>query len=641
MFTIISIGDHPTVRLAAQELRTYLEKASGQTGNLEQRTRYQSDLPALWVGLGEHFSGVQLPAVQDSRFDDAIAIETKGEEGVITGNNPRSVLLAAYRYLHELGCRWVRPAPKSEYIPHIDLDQTAVHVVETPSYRHRGVCIEGSVSKEHVLEIIRWLPKVGMSAYFVQFREGFTFFDRYYKSKGQAFNIADAQAIVREIVAEAKQRDLLYHAVGHGWTCEPFGMRGLGWEYPPEPAPAESIQFLAEVNGKREVWGGIPLNTNLCFSNLEVRRRVTESIADYAQEHVETDIIHFWLGDGWNNHCECENCRDTSPSDYYVKMLNELDQLLTRRGLRTRIVFLIYFDLLWPPVIERIANPDRFILMFAPITRTYSRPFIVDKALPPLPPFERNKLKFSRRIEQNVAFLRAWQGLFQKPVDSFDFDYHLMWDHVNDPGYTQTARILHQDLQLLQSLDLDGFNSCQVQRANFPTGLPMTVMGWTLWNREVAYDAMVKDYFAAAYGAEGAQVQAYLERLTDLFDPVYQRGEKPKEGEQAAEKLRQVPEFVAGFQPIIAQQLASAANDCWRESWALLKVHAEMVTLLAPALEALASKQLALAQQRWEAVKAFIAANQAALDPVFDDWLFKMVYDRKFSGVAFQFAALE
>ena len=49
-----------------------------------------------------------------------------------------------------------------------------------------------------------------------------------------------------------------------------------------------------------------------------------------------------------------------------------------------------------------------------------------------IPPFERNKLQFPRTPEGNLAFLRGWQGTFDG--DSFDFDYHLMWDHFRDPG---------------------------------------------------------------------------------------------------------------------------------------------------------------------------------------------------------------
>ena len=634
MFKIIYISETPVVRLAAQELLTTLQQATGLIGQIERHEYYEASVSALWLGLADQFPEVTLPDVLDSRFDDAIAIQTRGTRGVIVGNNLRSVLLAVYRYLHELGCRWVRPSPNSEYIPHIeDIALTAVSLSEAPSYRHRGVCIEGAVSKEHVLEIIRWLPKVGMNTYFMQFLEGYTFFERYATSRGQPFTVEDAQAIVKDVLAEAKQRGLLYQAVGHGWTCEPFGMRGLGWDYPPDPVPAESAQYLAQVNGTRELWGGVPLNTNLCYSNIEVRRRITEAIADYAQAHPQIDIIHFWLADGWNNHCECEQCRDISPSDFYVTMLNELDQLLTRRQLDTRIVFLIYFDLLWPPVRERLANPDRFLLMFAPITRTYSHAFATDQTLPALPPFVLNKLTFPRSVEANISFLRAWQGQLAQPLDSFDFDYHLMWDHVNDPGYTQTAQVLHRDIQLLKDLGLDGFISCQVQRASLPTGLPMTIMGWTLWNRTRAFEPMVEDYFAAAYGPDGMQVRVYLERLTELFDPVYLRGEKKDQNEQAVEKLRQIQAVVGNFKPVVAQHVATLSNTCWHESWLLLQVHGEISALLAQALALRADKRKDEARQQWEAVKVFIKTQQAALDNTFDDWLFRLVYDRKFAEV--------
>ena len=41
----------------------------------------------------------------------------------------------------------------------------------------------------------------------------------------------------------------------------------------------------------------------------------------------------------------------------------------------------------------------------------------------------------------------------------------------------QAVEVLHDDLQLLDRIGLGGFSSCQVQRAFFPTGLPMAVLG--------------------------------------------------------------------------------------------------------------------------------------------------------------------
>ena len=44
-------------------------------------------------------------------------IDVKNGAGVITGANNRAVLIAVYRFLRELGCRWLRPGAENEVIP--------------------------------------------------------------------------------------------------------------------------------------------------------------------------------------------------------------------------------------------------------------------------------------------------------------------------------------------------------------------------------------------------------------------------------------------------------------------------------------------------------------------------------------------
>jgi hypothetical protein len=569
-------------------------------------------------------------ASANARFDDAISIATEVATGIISGSNPRSVLLAVYRYLHLLGCRWVRPGADGEYIPAVNLAYTSVHVAEKPSYRHRGICIEGAVSYEHVRDLIDWMPKVGLNAYFVQFREGFTFFDRWYSHLGHptkqthGFTVDQARALVRQVAAEAKKRDLVYHAVGHGWTCEPFGIAGLGWEYPPEAVPPEAVPFLALVQGKRELWEGIPLNTSLCYSKPAVRRIMADAVVEFARQHPEVDLLHFWLADGANNQCECENCAPTRPSDFYVMMLNDIDRKLSALHLDTQIVFLAYFDLLWPPEHQRIQNPDRFVLMFAPITRTYSKTFSTDRALPALPPFERNKVTFPHTIEENLAFLHAWQVQLVRDdgqsADSFDFDYHLMWDHCRDPAYIQIARVLHDDLQLLSRIGLAGFNSCQVQRAFFPTGLPMAVLGWILWDKTRDFESMARDYFAAAFGPDGEAALAYLTQLSALFDPEYLRGEKRMGEEQAATALARVAGVVDSFLPTIEQNIGGGTR-CWGRSWLYLRHHAEIATSLANALRERALVHHAAMQLEWSALKQRIWQKEDDLHLVLDVYL--------------------
>lgn len=622
------IGEHQTVRYASGELAKYLCRMTGADPSVGIG---RSD-DGINVGLASDI-GVEMPEVADPAVDDAVSMDVAGGKGYVAGNNPRSVLLAVYRYLTELGCRWVRPGADGEHVPSLS-DLPNVKLAETPSYRHRGLCIEGAVSIEHVRDTIEWLPKVGMNGYFIQFREGHTFFDRWYAHENnplmesRPISVEQAREYTAQVVDEIEKRDLLYHGVGHGWTCEPFGLSGLGWVKYEGEVPEESVKYLAEVNGKRELWGGVALNTNLCYGNPEARRIVVTEIADYAEKHPRIDIMHFWLADGSNNHCECELCRDHRPADLYVRMLNELDELLTSRGLSTRIVFLIYVDLLWPPLEERLANPERFILMFAPITRTYSAAFSASEYVPDLPEFKRNRLEFPKSVDANVAFLREWQKLFAG--DSFDFDYHFMWDHMHDPGYTQTARIVGQDVRGLRDLRLNGLSSCQVQRAFFPTGLPMTVMARTLWDRDLSFDEIARDYFDSAFGPDGAACREYMARLTGLFDPVYMRGEQTVVDPEAAERLSRIPAAVREFLPTIERN-TSNENPCRAKSWEYLRYHAEICTMLSKALEARARDDREAAAAEWERTKRYVQENEPFLHPVLDVWIFVNVNGRRFS----------
>jgi len=628
------MGEHQTVAFAAEELARYLRGVLGREDAVAVKpTNGYAPREGLWLGIGSDLDMAQVVEVADRDLDDAILVDVQAGQGVIVGANPRSVLLGVYRFLTEVGCRWVRPGKGGEIIPRRTVEALSARVQERPSYRHRGICIEGAVSYENVAEMIDWAPKVGFNAYFTQFREAYTFFDRWYRHTNnptlqpEPFSVERARELLDRVVGEISKRNLLYHAVGHGWTCEPLGLSGLGWDPQTYDLPEGVTRYLAEVNGVRAVWQGIPLNTNLCYSNPDVRHTIVESIAHYCQEHRDIDVLHFWLADGTNNQCECENCQKMIPSDFYVQMLNAVDELLTARGLKTRIVFLVYVDLLWPPQTERIVHPERFILMFAPITRTYSKDFAVQAADIQIPPYQRNKLRFPANVDENVAFLRAWQDLFSG--DSFDFDYHLMWDHYLDPGYMATAKLLTKDIKLLESVGLDGFMSCQVQRAFFPTGLPMVALGRTLWDKHTTFEEIARDYFQSAFGEDGALCQGYLEQLSELFDPPYLRGEKEQVSEESAARFAQIPGMVQSFRPIIERKVAAATESCRATSWRYLQIHAELCIRLAGALEARARGDKEGSLALWQGVEEWVQKNEMAIQPALDVFEFINTLRRK------------
>ena len=619
---IEQVSQHPTIEFAACELGRYQARMTGsQANNVTCR---------IQVGL---FADL-LPDRADAThpFDDAILIEIRNGSGIVAGINPRSCLIAVYRLLREAGCRFLRPGPDGELIPAATWEQLDVSVDERPSYRHRGLCIEGAVSREIFLAIIDWLPKNGLNAYFIQFREGFTFFDRWYSHKGNPFVPSDAKTVdeVRAMVAEGaaaiRLRGLVYHAVGHGWTCEPLGIPGTAWEAV-STVPEGASRYFAEIGGKRELFHGVPLNTNLCYGNPEVRDLIVQAIVDYAAEHAEVDIIHFWLADGTNNQCECPLCRDIRPADFYVAMLNALDDALTKRQLPQRIVFLVYVDLLWEPLQESIRNPDRFILMFAPITRTYSQAFVPGSENATRKPYVRNRLTFPVSAAENLAYLKPWQKLSGRKGDGFDFDYHLMWDHYRDPGHELLAPVLHQDLQNLGELGLNGLISCQVQRLFFPTPLLMQIVARTLWQKDLSLDAIATDVYQASFGEAGGQVRASLKQLSALFNAPWLRGEEPLVQAAQADKLRQVPALVTRLASLIQDNLCTP-DPCQRKSWQLLALFGDYALQLAEFCLAVASDQRDEAGPRLTRLLNWVYAHEDSLAYVFDSVILSSVLQR-------------
>jgi hypothetical protein len=354
------------------------------------------------------------------------------------------------------------------------------------------------------------------------------------------------------------------------------------------------------------------------------------------QQNDSIDVLHVWLADSANNHCECSNCRDTLPADFYVRLLNEMDAAFAQHGMDTKIAFVVYLDLLWPPQSERFSNPDRFVLLFAPISRMYSRSYDLDTSTVRLAPYERNRLSFPADITANLAYLERWQAQFAG--DAFTYEYYFMWDHYFDPAYYGTARVLSEDIKTLNLAGLHGMISDQTQRAYFPTGFGMYVMAKTLWDDDAQFEALADEYFASAFGPDGEACREYMARLSSLFDPPYLRGDvidgrgdsdagdshiwlleggQAVLSQQASRKLGQIPAVIDAFKPVIERNL-QIKDGCWAKSWEYLSFHSEIARSLALAFKARAEGKRSLARAHWEAASDFVQRNEDALQPVLD-----------------------
>ncbi len=555
---------------------------------------------------------------------DTYSIDINENGGTLSGSNPRSVLYAVYRYAEALGVRWVRHGADGEYIPEgVKVAEKCVKTTSTAKNKYRGMCIEGAPSIENMLDNIDWCAKMGFNLYCIQWMIPYTFFDNWYSHKYNpllpAKTLTDEEVIEfqRRMAAELKKRDILYMGVGHGWTAEAIGL-------PAKKGPIkyfgevteEQKELIALIDGKKSFYRDTPLRTELCYSNPKTRKKVVDCVVEYALEHPELDVLSFVLSDGFMNHCECENCKDTRPSDYYVMMMNDIDEQFTKHNLKTKICPALYHEILWAPEKTVLKNPSRFLLQFAPVTRSYetSYKYFDEKNLPENPPYIRNHFDFPYSIDGNIALLNTWnEKMSFKEFDFFTFEYYYwMFDHYKDYGEYNLTRIIYEDIQNLSKLGMKGMVTCQSQRTFMPTGFGLYTMAKTLWDDTVKFEDLADEYFRSAFGEKLAPVaREYIEGISSVrFD------------EENVKKYSTAKKYAEEFLAKVKQVPYDDLCTCHGASLNYLKFHAELMIRRMNGEIALLEKGLEGARGEWDEVLSYVRENELRVQSVFDVWHF-------------------
>jgi len=525
MYIINKITSDHVVDFAAEELKKYLHMMMPRCGEIS--INYAPDAKdGFRLGLMSDF-GLDTSESDDITLDDILHIDTDCEGGIIAGSNPRSVLLAVYRYLTINGCRWLFPGIDGEFIPVKNIEPTKYH--KMADCRYRGQCNEGAEAQHLMVEEIDFTPKIGMNIFMIEFDNPKAYYDRYYDHRFNEENRepepVNPETVLqwkRQCEAEIAKRGLQFHDMGHGWTAESFGIDTTnGWRASEDSVSDEALQYMSMLDGKRQLFRGIALDTNFCMSNPKARAKVVKKISDYAELSTNVDYLHVWLADGHNNHCECDECRKKTPSDWYVMTMNELDEELTRRKLATRIVFICYVDTTWAPKTVFIKNPDRFSLLIAAISRDYAVPVTpnLDTSKVKLAEFELNKLTLPKTVDEYIAHGRMWQERCN--VQSFVYEYHYWWPQYRDLGLFSATKLIHDDIKGYKSNGCNGIVEDGSQRSFFPNGFSFLVYASTLYDTSVDFEALKQDYFSHAYGEDYKEVIAFFERLGEAVDYKY------------------------------------------------------------------------------------------------------------------------
>lgn len=622
LWTIARTDPSRVTRFAAEEFARLIKKADPEAAVVEKEDG------ALKIGLS---AAPSLPKVNDPSLDDAIAIDVENMSGYITGVNERSVLFAVYRLFTEIGACFVRPGREGEIIPRVNSDSLKVKVNEAAATRYRGICFEGSAGYEHFVEIIDLAPKLGMNVIFTQLWRPTFAFNRWYGNQKSpshvpaSFSEAAQDAAVCEYDTEIALRGLNHHRMGHGWIPAVLGEESGTWHGISREGllREEQRELVAMINGERVLFNGSAVDTSFCYSNPRARGLIVDEVVKYAEGHPETDTLHFWLADQPNNQCECEKCRDTLPSDFYVDMLNELDEKLTEKGINVRIVFLAYLELFWTPERARIKNQERFMLLFAPIRRPYNRPLSAQTEGEPFL-FKRNEWANPASNFSSLHYLNDWKKLF--PGECILFDYHLMWDMYNDLTGVETGKLLATDMAELSKNGMCGMISCQGVRVGFVGSLPMHLMSKALWYGVADTETEIERYYDAAYGEDAERCRSGLDAVRAALDPNILRG-VISAGENHLEACNAAKEAISSLRELASRHLTDESFP-HRVSYLYLSEQLRLCDLLVDFLTAALKKDENVAKSVWSRVLTVIGEIEALYPRALDAFEFSLVWHR-------------
>lgn len=625
MLVINKVTSDTIVDFAAEELKKYMRMMMPEAGDI--KIAYNPEAKdGFRIGFMQDFY-LDISDVKEPELDDIIYVDCDTDSGIIAGDNPRSVLLSVYEYLRHNGCRWLFPGVDGEYIPIKDV--APVKYRHVPSMRYRGQCMEGSRYQEQQIEVIDFLPKIGMNVFMIQLdAPDYGFYNHITNTETLTPEpLSEMQRIVwkRQLECEIAKRGLQFHDIGHGFTVVPFGIYGYK-KTPDEDIDSlltdEQRSVLAEIGGKRgHHQNHHPMWTNFCMSNPAARRKVAEYIRDFSASHSNIDYLHVWLADGMNNHCECSECRKKTPSDFYIMLMNEIDELLIEAGLNTRIVFICYVDTFWAPIIERVKNPSRFALLFAPITRSYAYSLPNGRGKTKLKPYKRNENEFPSDLASSFDYLDEWKKCYDGPIIAFEYHF---WRHYNYSlsGMMQ-AKLLYDDVKIYENEGLDGIIACGSQRSLFPNALRLYSFARAMFDTSLAYEDIEADYMSHAYGEAWQEIRDYMLKIEealpfDFFSRDEARGRRNGHYDpKMAKKIASIRDITKSGREIIARNY----NYDYRVQTVairLLEKHAYFCDLISDWMAAKANGELDKAQELLEYARVEFGKYESEIKRYFD-----------------------
>ncbi len=444
---------HPAVQRAADELRAHIALSTGAELPVVSANEAEGAVIELRVADWEGY-----PTTPLRRATDAYEIRVTAERVVIEGPDPGCVLFAADDFLRRfVGVRWLAPGELWTEVPERD-----------------SLSVAEGVYRDEARLAVRALHTVGVAYHWDQ--------DASEWMSRLRFN------------RKAMHVDRLWHT---GPKLEPLGIRPLGGGHtmgywlPNDEHFAEHPEYYGMDAGvRRQIGGG---GSQICLSSEESPAVFAHRVNEYAAENAVMDIIGIAMNDGWG-FCTCPAClaryrRDRPQPQWLSDLVFGFSNAVARRVARE--------------------HPDRVLLQLA-YTNFYDGPASID-------------------IEPNLMVEYClWRAGFNTPVsdphneaDALAREQTLGWaekcDHLLVREYVggvnlPDVRVLAEDIRWYRDLGADGWFT-EIHPHRWLPRERMWVLAHLLWDPDADVDALLDDFFRAAYGPAREPMRAIYDLL--------------------------------------------------------------------------------------------------------------------------------
>lgn len=469
VYTIVVSGDAiKPETYAAEELAGYLKKVTGAPFRVVKDVT-GVDKYRIIVGQNALSRKMLGEETISGLAEEEFIIRTEGSDLLIVGGRPRGTLYGVYEFLEKYaGCRWFNWWGE-EYVPQRErIAVSALDIRQSPAFRVRDIVVHTNPYSNR--EVLR--------DFLVRSR-----------CQGPELNFTGDMDT--------------YGGTAHTYVVGPPHIVHTSFWFISPPGEYKGHGQTPDIFAKHPEYftfdGSKRTPRQLCFSNPEVRKILTERVLDKFEEVGGKGTLSLSAEDSsWDVLCECPDClklieREHAPGAPLFDFLAELGPILKRKYPEAFISTLAYRRAQTEKPPRNITLPENVIVLFAPIDNNFAAPFE------------------DQSNEETFENIKAWTSVTKR---LWVWYYPNPYGDIIPIGNLENAA---KDFRFFRKIGVEGFfvehSTLGIYQSYHLADLQTWLLAKLMWNPDQNFNTLIEDFTNHFYGKAAPFIRKYLYAL--------------------------------------------------------------------------------------------------------------------------------